>query len=182
MKDFNTYIIEKLKINKDTKLPGFYPGSIILCVAFYNRRRPGSTPYLEIKTYPFELIKISTDKIYYYGYDNNRMVQSVVKNSNDFYEYYGRENIGSCRRAIFLDAEDGIKFMNYLKNEYENNFGKLYKYFDNDDDFLDDYEIIINGKEKIDEVIDKLNGKIPITEKLHINKDTKIFDKISSII
>ena len=185
MKDFNTYIIEKLKINKDTKLPGFYPGSIILCVALYNgRRRPSSTPYLEIRTYPFELIEIKyDDEIHYYGYDNkNKISKSVVKNSNGFYEYDGSENIGSCRRAIFLNNENGIEFMNYLKNEYENNFGKLYKYFDDGDDFLDDYEIDINDKEKIDEVIDKLNGKIPITEKLHIDKDTKLFDKASGII
>lgn len=184
MINLNTYILEKLKINKNTKLSGYHPGSIILCVALYNRRRPGSTPYLEIRTYPFELIEIKyDDEIHYYGYDNkNKISKSVVKNSNEFYEYDGSENIGLCRKAVYLDTENGIEFMNYLKNEYETNFGKLYKYFDDGDDFLDDYEINIVDKEKIDEVIDKLKGKIPITEKLHIDKDTKLFDKISGII
>lgn len=180
MKDFNKYILEKLKINKDTIISGFANGNIILCVALKNKQSNGII-YLELNIYPFEFIEFKHGKICYYGYNDSKIYHKVKENSKGYYEYYGGENT-DYRRCVFLDKETGIKFMNYLKNEFDTKPSKIYKYFDNSNDLEDFILDVDNSKKEIQKVIDKLNGKIPITEKLHIDKDTKLFDKASNII
>ena len=142
MKNLNTYIIEKFKINKGTLSNShlFSKGDPIYRVCYYEN--------VGYKTYKillgcnnseelFYFTEIKNDKIYFINNDSEHKEvcfeseSNVRINSNGFYE----TDSGEKARVVYLNYRDAIHLLEdifYL--DFAKNASKLKDYFDKDDD------------------------------------------------
>lgn len=148
MNDLKEYIIEKLKIDKDTKIyDSFKEGDLIVRVAIYNISGKSSDE-MEI----FNSGR-SDDLYYFYDFDDNDIIRFIHNfdirgdgkkhpdrydyesdrfiNSNGHYEYYSKGRPFKST-SIYLNKKDGIEFIEDL---ISNKVNVIKKYFDKSDSF-----------------------------------------------
>ena len=142
MKNLNSYIFEKFKINKDTLAKSrerlFEKGEPIYRISY--------TAYPSYNTYKITLnandnpvllkfAEIKNDRIYFisnatglttcFGDENDLKI-----NSNGFYEVSGAE----YKKVIYLNYRDAIDILENIFLNFSDNKEKLKDYFDKDDE------------------------------------------------
>ena len=148
MKEINAYIIEKLNLTKDIHInrqQELKKGDKIFCVSldYYFKE-------YTLKLYdPFTFIEIKNNSIRYntkYPADqeNGKNMSHIFDiNSNGYYEIKK-----SNTTALIMTSEDAVDF---LKDILDNNVTPklLFKYFDEEDEFINDAPIIEGFNNKI---------------------------------
>jgi hypothetical protein len=136
MKQIDRYILEKLHINKDTKIKYKYiEGEPIIC-AYIEYHSLSKNPTTGINgIYKFKYFKDNIIFFSDYNRENNDTSKGFI-NSNGIFE-----SISTWHKSIFLP-----------KNEAEEYYDDLMKYKDNLKDFPyeKDFDTPINGKERIE--------------------------------
>lgn len=182
MKRINLYIIEKLHLNKDievTKDKELKKDNEFFCISTDIRFNE-----INIKLYnPMTVKKITEKEITYITDANKTLTKEYFINSNGFYEM----KPNSSFTAICMPIDYGIELLeSLLKEDITREF--LYKYFDEEDEWIDDYPIKPDyTKDEVRKRIDILKTENYIDEKLHLNKDyekpnNEIKDYIVSLI
>ena len=144
MRNINTYILEKLKIDKSVSIKYlFKENDKILMVVLrvtpdekYIRIHNGIYKNVEEKDGKLNISYKTTDS-------SDEFSQEIRLNDNDFYEVEKHEK--NDLYGLFLPVKDGIKFIEDICLEPSKgtsyiitNIKELYKYFDTDDkEFLD---------------------------------------------
>ena len=148
MKNLNTYINEKLIIDKDVSVSHFTIGKKILPILLYFVPNEVKTKLVLIE--PTEIIELKDDVITFKdnSWFGRTIKEKIYKNDKKYYEY--NEDFTSA--CIILNKKDGLDFLNeYLnirKNSSPNNIFEVLKneYFSEKD------ESLFNKKRK--EIID----------------------------
>lgn len=157
MKSINTFINEKLKLNKDTKNEGFAmpkEGDALLCIKF--NVKENLTLEISLTHLVYEFISFNIDKhelIYKCGTPYYR--EAVTINSNNYMEEYNAPSKGTF---LMLTTEDALDFLDMIQLE---SFDKedLYKYCDKNDKCIKDHDIYIHiSKWEFEDTIYKLKN------------------------
>lgn len=149
MNNFKEYIIEKLRINKNTEVvnlkTNFKYGDPIIRIAIVKYYDNIVQPrlYINIPGEEDKIVFLSFNKFNdknqvlfdredlgitdNYGYEENRFI-----NSEDYYEYHAKRKEWICW-VIYLDLKSGIDFIKKLIDN-EGRCAYLYGYFDKNDD------------------------------------------------
>lgn len=116
MRDLNLYILEKLKINKDTHVNrGFSRGEYFTSVSINIDHG-----ILEIKVYkPFKVLQFKENSISYKTDKGDIVTQDIFLNSNEYYQM----RINNFN-AVFLSLDDGKNFVNEKININNNKNNK----------------------------------------------------------
>ena len=161
MNNLSQYIIEKLYLNKNIG-SGLSENDKLLCVCAQINVDVKNREFIRILLYVFKLIEIKDNNITYYSYITDRILTKPIKlNSNGYYEYSNPDaSISKYISAIFLDKETGDKFLDYIEKDFNTNITPLYHYFDNNDEWIDDYEIHLGCDiDKLRDIRKELNEK-----------------------
>lgn len=128
MKDLSNILLEKLKINKDTKIlpPIFSKGEymFVMSLKLWGKE-------LEFRIYhPFECINFNQNKIKYKTSAGKEIEQEIFLNSNNYYEVKIKKNdyIG-----VFLKIDDGLNLLEKYNDRKFTRKTELPKYFDSSD-------------------------------------------------
>lgn len=160
MKEINSYIIEKLRINKDSKYEySIKPNDKILFVHIQKRHvKKGDSFIDEIEVYYdiYTCNKIDDKKFEFKTDWGHEQEEGYIINDKGYIELNTYHN----EIAICFSAKEGISFLkDTLKNPVNNKL--LLKYCDNEDTWLNDYVIIFNNwEEGINKTIKKLEENI----------------------
>ena len=139
MINLNTYIIEKLKINKETKIVHpINPGDIVGVFSLYHSNEDSKELELNLHE-PFKVIKSDNNSLeyevdsYYQGNKNVRKVsQKVYPNHKGFIQNDVDNNYS---RSIYLERKDAIEFLKKLLKRNIDNVDLVHEYFDRIDCF-----------------------------------------------
>ena len=126
MINLNSYIVEKLHLNKDTKIPyTLSTGEYMFCMSL---RLWGNE--LEFKIYnPFKCIKFSEEEIEYKTDAGRDVKLQIFLNSNGYYEMKKSNNyIG-----VFLPVKEGLNLLEKYNDRKFTRKTELPKYFDSSD-------------------------------------------------
>lgn len=139
MKKLNSYIIEKFKINKDTKVTydEFKRGDPIMRIAVFSYKSNVSKLEINNIIYFYEILdgrikfSILKDKnvIDSYPFEGNMFI-----NSNGYLEFTGESSIWNGY-VIYLPKEKAIKFLKDIALNFDKEKDKINEYFDKDDLF-----------------------------------------------
>ena len=120
MINLNTYIIEKLHINKDMDMHDIGVGSYVICLSFETYSGYHSKTYIGIKIYsPFKITEISKNEIEYLTSKDRKVKLTNYLSVNKFgYIEYKRGD----KVAILLPAEEALTlikdiFINFDENK-----------------------------------------------------------------
>lgn len=158
MKSINTYIIEKLNLNKDiviNRYQDFNKGDKLFCVSIEFLLNEYT-----VKLYdPFTLRGIEGNSIKYntrYPRDdeNGKNLSHIFDiNSNGYYEMKK-----SGTTALYMTPDDGINFLEDI-SKHDITPKLLFKYFDADDEFLNDNPIKEDfSQRRIEQLIEKFSN------------------------
>lgn len=143
MKEITAYIIEKLKINKDTckrdSKHYFDVGDPIFGVSLH---LPESDKYLA-GIYEYTFKDYSNNKLTIKTLTKPELISFPIEiNSNDIFEqsYQAQSKKEFNHTNIYLNRYDIVKFIHEIIDTDIENKEKLYNYFDKEDEFIDDYE------------------------------------------
>ena len=102
MKTINTYILEKLKINKDSKLDNIiYNGDDISILEIYYNNLWDDTIYININRL-FKVKEVDDNKIIYISpYNDNEIEQEYYTNSKNYYQSDIKESGGKNSGRIY---------------------------------------------------------------------------------
>lgn len=129
MKQLNNYILEKFKINKDTKVSKasyIKDGDKFFIISI--RENPFSKDEAYIKFYePFTIIKLDETKIKY-KVDDKEISQDIFINSNSYIETQYHKLY-----AVYLTINEGITFLKYYIGDKESAIKDLNFIFDKTD-------------------------------------------------
>lgn len=168
MKQLDSYIIEKLHLNKNinTSPVDFKKGEPIIRIGIfsYNGRTIDeleiNDPVRSIIYYYYDTqdngeIRFTytpndRDDIDRYSYERDMFI-----NSNGYYEFLG--SIGSDQdkwtaKIIYLNKEEGINFIKDIALDFYHQKNKIYQYFDKSDSF--DSVAIKNSPDKVKDLLD----------------------------
>jgi len=179
MKDFNTYIIEKLKISKNTKIDkSFKKGDKMVCVSLHNI----NSSKLDLKIYaPFKVLSFTGDNITFKAIYKTKKSDIVTQdevylNSNGYYQVKIKE-----LEAVFLHENEAIEFLNNTIHSKKKLKDLLISIFDEKNkDSIESLEIYqVYSYEELVEILDELESvkEERVDEKLKINKNTKLKER-----
>jgi len=192
MINLNTYIIEKLKINKESNLSKYNIGDHCLIFSFYNWESNNLQPNKNEVTIGIDVIKLRkiTDEQIHYDYlttfchtDENTAIMNLDGEIRKHSRYYC-SNISNIIIEAIIPANESFGIIKEIeKKKYFNLFDKIgycpeeLKSFENIDVPVKLRKNRIQKEitqQDINEIKNKLNNPTKITEKLQINKDSKI--------
>lgn len=157
MKSINTFIDEKLKLNKDTENEEFVmpkEGDALLCIKF--NVKENLTLEISLVHSVYEFISFNIDKHeLIYKCRTPYYKEAVTINSNNYMEEYNASSKGTF---LMLTTKDALDFLHMIQLE---SFDKedLYKYCDKNDKCIKDHEIYINiSKWEFVDIIYKLKN------------------------
>ena len=163
MRNIDTYILEKLHINKDINPKiDFKKDEKILVVSIYRNEDYG---YIRLYVFPFTDIKKESNGHTVISYKNSMgsiVTQNVKINSKGYYEV-NIADVDATIHAVFLPTDYGIDFLDKDLENY-NDRNNIYKYFDDDDQtFIDkiyDNEIsVYDSDDEIKEIKRQLKNE-----------------------
>ena len=139
MRNINTYILEKLKIDKSVSIQHLFKENDKMLMVVL-RVTPDES-YIKVHNGIYKNIEEKDDKlnIFYKTAGNSNVFNAETRlNDNDFYEVEKHEK--NDLYGLFLPVEDGIKFIKDIcwkpskgTSYIINNIKELYKYFDHKD-------------------------------------------------
>ena len=192
MINLNTYIIEKLKINKESNLSKYNIGDHCLIFSFYNWESNNLQPNKNEVTIGIDVIKLRkiTDEQIHYDYlttfchtDDNTAIMNIDGEIRKHSRYYC-SNISNIIIEMIIPANESLGIIKGIeKKKSFNLFDKIgycpaeFKSFENIDvpiKFRKHNKTTEITQQDINEIKNKLNNPAKITEKLHINKDSSI--------
>ena len=170
MKDINRYIIEKLHLNKDIEVANdkeLKKDDEFFCIS-----ADIMFGEINIKLYnPMTFKKITEKKITYITDAGKTLTKEYFINSNGFYEMKPNGSF----TAIAMTVDYGIELLEKILKSEEVDKNFLYKYFDKEDEWIDDYSIKKDyTNDTVRKIINSLKTEDYVSEKLHLNKDIKI--------
>jgi len=177
MKNLNNYIIEKFKINKDTKVSED-DGVLMVSRSISNSENRCSFYYYEIESINGDILKlknhardfkINHDKGKYYGTWGMIYAEGINEKEEEGEDYFHYIYKGEHAIKVIKEALSGYPYTFDIGLEYY----KIEKPIGIRNDNITDKEWL----EKILSWIKNGKGDDDITEKLHINKYTKVIDK-----
>ena len=144
MRNINTYILEKLKIDKSVSIKHILKENDKILMVILRVNPDGS--YIRIYNGIYKNVEEKDGKLkisYKISDDYEILGQETILNDNDFYEVEKHEK--NDLYGLFLPAKDGIKFIEDICLEPSRgtsyiitNVKELYKYFDpQDKKFID---------------------------------------------
>ena len=163
MNNLREYIIEKLHINKDINPPkiDFKKDEKILILSIYCKEDYG---YIRLYVFPFTDIKKESNGRTVISYKNSMgsiVTQNAKINSKGYYEV-NIADVGATIHAVFLPTDYGIDFLDKDLENY-NDRNNIYKYFDDDQTFIDkiyDNEIsVYDSDDEIKEIKRQLKNE-----------------------
>ena len=141
MINLNTYIIEKLKINKNTKFIHLINEGDTIGAISISRSNKDSKRIELLLFEPFKVINFDDKSLeyevnsYYQGNKSVRKVsQSVYSNSKGFIQDNDYIN-NDYRRSIYLERKDVVEFLKKLLKRNIDNVDLVHEYFDHLDCF-----------------------------------------------
>jgi len=186
MININTYITEKLHLNKDIKVSkvshDLKNGDFFFIISL---NYWGGDYEVEIY-YPFEVISKSNGNLKYKTNADKIVNNDFIINSNNYIEFKFK-----TQSAVIVNVSTAISILEKIVSEdYKISKEILYDYFDiNDVKLLDKFPNTISfGILKVDKILAAFKKIETITEKLHLDKDIKvsskedIVDKIVSLL
>ncbi len=192
MINLNTYIIEKLKINKESNLSKYNIGDHCLIFSFYNWESNNLQPNKNEVTIGIDVIKLRkiTDEQIHYDYlttfchtNENTAIMNLDGEIRKHSRYYC-SNISNIIIEAIIPANESFGIIKEIeKKKYFNLFDKIgycpeeLKKFENIDVPIKLRKNKIQKEitqQDINEIKNKLNNPTKITEKLQINKDSKV--------
>ena len=164
MKYISEYILEKLKISKESCIrPNFSNGDFLLYIKFISDDYGKS--YIKLSSMEFidELYDHGNIFLKYKNFYNSDGVIGDIKiniNENGYYEIvnkYKQKDKELITATLFLNKETGIDFINNIVKKWEWNDSfiknKLFKYYSNKDLFFLNYDnVFIANDWKINEL------------------------------
>lgn len=134
MKNIYQYIVEKLKINKDTKIKRqhtFNNGDKILCISLQHFIKEN-----HCRIYCLTCISFKNNNLTYKTDKGKTLTKCVFLNSNNFYEHHTDEVT-----AIFMNKYDALEILSEINLKFSDNY--LYKnYYDKEDEFIFDNKLV----------------------------------------
>lgn len=192
MINLNTYIIEKLKINKDSNLSKYNIGDHCLLLSFYNwesNNLKSNNNEITIGIDVVKLRKITDEQIHYdflttFGHtDDNTAIMNIDNKIRKHSRYYCSNLLNFIIEAIIPANESFDIIKEIEKKKSFNLFNKIgycpeeFKSFENVDvpiKLSEENKTIEITQQDINEIKNKLNNPTKIIEKLQINKDSKV--------
>ena len=141
MINLNTYILEKLKINKNTKVVhSINDGDTIGVFSIYRSNKDSKELELTVHE-PFKVTKVNDDSLEYevnVSYNGNKSVrkvsQDIYPNSKGFIQDTDHLK-NDYHRSIYLEKKDAIDFLKKLLKRNIDNVDLVHEYFSHLDCF-----------------------------------------------
>ena len=192
MINLNTYIIEKLKINKESNLSKYNIGDHCLIFSFYNWESNNLQPNKNEVTIGIDVIKLRkiTDEQIHYDYlttfchtDENTAIMNLDGEIRKHSRYYC-SNISNIIIEAIIPANESFGIIKEIEKKKSFNLFDKIGYCPEELKSFENIDVPVKlrknriqkeiTQQDINEIKNKLNNPTKITEKLQINKDSKI--------
>ena len=192
MINLNTYIIEKLKINKESNLSKYNIGDHCLIFSFYNWDSNNLKPNSNDITIGIDVIKLKkiTDEQIHYDYlttfchtNDNTAIMNIDGKIRKHSRYYC-SNISNIIIEAIIPANESLGIIKEIEKKKSFNLFDKIGYCPEELKSFENIDVPVKlrknriqkeiTQQDINEIKNKLNNPTKITEKLHINKNSKV--------